>query len=67
MTEPEQPGDNNPPDPQGRFLGMPYDWRRPTWARVKSRVWNPDEPRFLTPKSYGWGFDFNFYRIFHRR
>ena len=33
----------------GKFLGMPYDWRRPTLARVKSRWWNADEPRLFTP------------------
>ncbi|MFB7721104.1 MULTISPECIES: hypothetical protein [unclassified Nocardia] len=66
MTEPERT-DKTPPEPQGTFLGMPYDWRRPTWERAKARWWNPDEPRFLTPKTYGWGYDFNLYRVFHRR
>lgn len=51
----------------GKFLGIPYDWRRPTAARLKSRWWNPDDPRILTPKSYGWGYDINFGRIFGRR
>ena len=29
-----------------RLLGiLPYDFRRPTWARVKQTVWNPqDDP-----------------------
>ena len=49
----------------GRFPGIPYDWRRPTAARVKSRWWNPDEPRLLTPKSFGWGYDLNLYRVLH--
>ncbi|WP_330183740.1 hypothetical protein OHB26_09000 [Nocardia sp. NBC_01503] len=66
MTEPA-PTESTPPDPQGKFLGVPYDWRRPTWDRVKSRWWNPDEPKFLTPKSFGWGYDFNLYRIFRRK
>jgi len=44
---------------QGRFLGMPYDWRRPTLAR-KSRLWNPRDPRVFVPKAFGWGYDINF-------
>ncbi|HEU5003089.1 MAG TPA: DUF5808 domain-containing protein [Actinomycetota bacterium] len=53
------------PDPQGKFLGMPYDWRKPTAARVKSRMWNPADPRLFTPRSYGWGYDMNFYWLTH--
>jgi hypothetical protein len=51
----------------GRFLGMPYDWRRPTVQRVKQRMWNPDDPRLLTPRAFGWGYDLNVYRLLHRR
>ena len=43
----------------GKFLGIPYDWRRPTAARVKSRWWNRDDRRIFTPKSWGWGYDVN--------
>jgi Family of unknown function (DUF5808) len=50
---------------QGRFLGLPYDWRRPTAARARSRMWNPDDPRILTPKSFGWGLDLNAYWLAH--
>jgi hypothetical protein len=51
----------------GKFLGIPFDWRRPTFARIKQRWWNPDEPRLVTPKSFGWGYDLNFARVFRRR
>lgn len=51
----------------GKFLGVPYDWRRPTRKRFKSRWWNPDDPRFLTPRWFGWGYDFNVYWLFHRK
>lgn len=51
----------------GSFLGIPYDWRRPTLARVKERWWNPGDPRFFTPKVSGWGYAINFARLFHRR
>jgi hypothetical protein len=50
----------------GTFLGLPYDWRRPTWSRVRARVWNPHDPRLLTPKSFGWGYDLNFYELLAR-
>jgi len=58
--------DNNKRDKTGRFLGFPYDWRRPTWDRFKSRVWNPNDSRILTPKSFGWGLDVNFYALLSR-
>ena len=51
----------------GKFLGAPFDWRRPTVARFKSRWWNPRDPRFFTPKSWGWGFSINLARLFGRR
>jgi hypothetical protein len=45
-------------DVQGRFLGLPYDWRWPSLHKVLSRVWNPGGP-MLSPKSFGWGFTLN--------
>ena len=47
----------------GTFLGVPYDWRRPTVARAKSRWWNPDDPRLFTPRAFGVGWDLNLYRL----
>lgn len=47
------------PTPQGELLGLPYDLRRPTLARVKARLWQPGGP-LLTPKVWGWGYTFNF-------
>jgi Family of unknown function (DUF5808) len=55
------------PPKTGRFLWMPYDWRRPTVKRVKSRWWNPREPRFIVPKSFGWGWSFNLARLARRK
>lgn len=51
----------------GKFLGVPYDWRRPTVARYKQRLWNPDDPRLFTPRAFGWGWDVNFARLLGRR
>jgi hypothetical protein len=50
----------------GRFLGLPYDWRAPTWERVRLRVWNPADRRLLTPKTFGWGYDLNLYELARR-
>ncbi len=49
-----------------RFLGFPYDWRRPTMARIKQRSWNPNDRHVLTPKAFGWGYDINFYELGRR-
>jgi hypothetical protein len=50
----------------GTFLGVPYDWRRPTAARVKERWWNPSDPRLFTPRAFGWGYDLNLARVLGR-
>ncbi|HET8607531.1 MAG TPA: DUF5808 domain-containing protein [Gaiellaceae bacterium] len=50
----------------GTFLGVPYDWRRPTWARTRERWWNPKEPRLFVPKVYGWGYDVNLAQLTKR-
>lgn len=44
---------------------MPYDWRKPTAKRLRSRTWNPDDPHLFTPKTFGWGFDINAYWLLH--
>lgn len=46
-------------DAEGRFLGIPYDWRRPRWAKVKARLYDPNGPLF-PPKVWGWGWTINF-------
>ena len=51
----------------GTILGMPYDWRRPTIARAKSRLWNPSEPSLFVPRVFGIGWDINFARLLKRR
>jgi hypothetical protein len=57
---------NNDPK-TGTFLGMPYDWRKPTVARAKQRLWNPDEPRLFVPRVFGMGWDVNFARLLGRK
>jgi hypothetical protein len=53
-------------DPQGHFLGIPYDWRRPTVARLKSRWWNDEGERIFTPKTFGAGWDINVAQVLRR-
>jgi hypothetical protein len=50
----------------GTFLGIPYDWRRPTLARYRSRWWNPRDQRIVMPRAFGWGWDFNLAEIARR-
>ncbi len=54
-----------PPEPQGSFGGLPYDWRPPTAERIKSRLWNPNDRRLFTPKAFGWGYNLNLYWVTH--
>jgi hypothetical protein len=51
--------------PQGHKAGVPYDLRRPTQARVKSRLWNRHDPHMFPPKAFGAGWTVNFYWLFH--
>jgi hypothetical protein len=57
--------DRSVPEAQGRILGVPYDLRKPTLARLKSRWWNPADGRILTPKTFGAGWDINLYWLAH--
>ena len=48
------------PRPQGRVLGMPYDFRGATVDRLSNRIWNPADPRVFMPRTFGLGWTFNF-------
>ena len=50
----------------GKFLGVPYDWRRPTWERYRSRWWNTKDHRIVMPRAFGWGYDFNLAEVARR-
>ena len=45
-------------DTQGTLLGIPYDWRIPTLAKIASRIANPRAGMF-SPKVFGWGWTLN--------
>ena len=53
-----QSGDG--PLPQGRVLGMPYDFRGASAERVGERIWNPADPRVFMPRLFGVGWTINF-------
>lgn len=45
---------------QGRVLGfVPYDFRPPTFERLRRSFWNPADPRILTPRAVGVGWAVN--------
>lgn len=48
-----------------RVLGMPYDWRKPTAERARSRLWNAEDRRIFTPRWFGAGWSINFYWLVH--
>jgi hypothetical protein len=50
----------------GTFLGIPYDWRRPTWQRLKERSWNAQDDRMFTPHVFGWGWSINLQAVARR-
>jgi uncharacterized protein DUF5808 len=50
----------------GRFLGLSYDWRRPTWTRLRAEWWNADSDRVFVPKAFGWGLGVNFAALARR-
>src|SRR5262249_59409494 len=45
---------------------VPYDFRRPTLARVRQRLWAPDDPRSLVPRVFGVGWTLNVGRLVRR-
>jgi hypothetical protein len=53
-------------DKTGRFLGLPYDWRRPTPERLKKGIWDPGNRRVFVPKVYGWGYGINLHALARR-
>ena len=58
-SHPNSPNGSNDNDKVGTWMGMPYDFRKPTMQRLKERWWNKDGPMF-TPKLWGIGWDLNF-------
>lgn len=49
---------NRTHDIQGRFLGIPYDWRLPTLRKIADRIFRP-RGSMIVPKVWGWGWTLN--------
>ncbi len=47
----------------GRILGIPYDFRPPTPAKVLREFWDPDNDALLTPHAFGVGYGVNLARV----
>jgi len=47
----------------GRVLDMvPYDFRPPTWERIRSAYWNPNSERLFNDRVFGVGWAVNLHR-----
>ncbi|HEX2647116.1 MAG TPA: DUF5808 domain-containing protein [Candidatus Dormibacteraeota bacterium] len=48
---------------QGKVLGVvPYDFRPPTWERIRDAYWNPESDRLFSDRVFGVGWAINLYR-----
>jgi hypothetical protein len=50
----------------GRVVGVPYDFRFPTFKRFRDSYWNPDDPRIFTDRVVGIGWAVNFGQLIPR-
>jgi hypothetical protein len=47
----------------GKVLGyVPYDFRPPTWRRIRDAYWNPQSDHLLSDRVFGVGWAVNLYR-----
>jgi hypothetical protein len=47
----------------GRVGGVvPYDFRPPTWERIRSAYWNPNSERLFSDRVFGVGWAMNLYQ-----
>jgi hypothetical protein len=47
----------------GRVLGVvPYDFRPPTWDRIRDAYWNPSSDRLFSDRVWGVGWALNLHR-----
>jgi hypothetical protein len=47
----------------GRIFGVPYDFRMPTWQRIRDAYWNPGDDRLFTDRVVGLGWAINFAKL----
>jgi Family of unknown function (DUF5808) len=48
---------------EGRVVGVPYDFRPPTPARFRKRMWAPDNAHLVVPQVFGVGWTVNLGRL----
>jgi hypothetical protein len=41
---------------------VPYDFRPPTWERIRSAYWNPESDSLFSDRVFGVGWAINLYR-----
>ena len=47
----------------GRVFGIvPYDFRPPTWQRIRDAYWNPDSDELFSDRVFGVGWAVNLYK-----
>jgi hypothetical protein len=47
----------------GRVFGfVPYDFRPPSWDRIRASYWNSDDDRLFTDRVFGVGWALNLYQ-----
>lgn len=51
----------------GTIAGIPYDFRMPTFDKLRATFWNKDTSRILVPHAFGMGWSINFYPLVHPR
>src|SRR5437588_11714798 len=48
---------------QGRVIGVvPYDFRPPTWSRIRDAYWNPQSEKLFSDRVIGVGWAVNLYK-----
>jgi hypothetical protein len=48
---------------QGKVAGVvPYDFRPPTWQKIRDAYWNPKSDRLFSDRVFGVGWALNLYR-----
>ena len=48
---------------QGKVGGVvPYDFRPPTWQKIREAYWNPESDRLFSDRVFGVGWALNLYR-----
>jgi hypothetical protein len=48
---------------QGKVFGVvPYDFRPPTWQKIREAYWNPESDRLFSDRVFGVGWALNLYR-----